>query len=87
MDSVAEQLNWKKAILDFSTKQEEISADIFNISAVEERSHNELDKPQESTIKNKLRNSAIDGIDAVINYVVSITNKELEACYEHLRTV
>ena len=54
---------------------------------MEERSNNELDKPQESTIKNKLRNSAIDGIDAVINYVVSITNKELEACYEHLRTV
>jgi hypothetical protein len=54
---------------------------------VEERSDNELDSSQASTVKNQLRNSAIDGIAAVILYVVSLTNQELQAYYEHLRTV
>lgn len=53
---------------------------------MEGRSDNELDESQESTIKNQLRNSALDGIRAVIYYVVSLTNEELQAYYEHLRT-
>jgi hypothetical protein len=54
---------------------------------VEERSDNKLDKSQESTIKNQIRNSAIDDIGVVINYVVYLTNQEFQAYYEHLRTV
>lgn len=54
---------------------------------MEERSENELNGSQELTIKNQLRNSAIDGISAVMNYVVSLTNQELQVYFEHLRTV
>jgi hypothetical protein len=43
----------------------------FKASALEKSSYNELDEPKESTIKNQPRNSAIDGTDAVINFVVS----------------
>jgi vacuolar-type H+-ATPase subunit I/STV1 len=54
---------------------------------MEEKSDNELDELQESTIKKKLLSSARDGIDAVINYIDSSTNKKLQEYYEHLRTV
>jgi len=54
---------------------------------VEERSDNELDKSQESTINTQICNSATDGIFAVINYVVSLINQEFQAYYKHLRTV
>ena len=43
---------------------------------MEERD-NELDESQESTLKYQNRNSAIDGIVAVIYYMVSLTNQEL----------
>lgn len=72
--------------MDFSTREEEISADFFKASDVHERLDNELDGSQESTVKN-LRNSAIDDISAVINYVVSLINQELQVYYEHLGTV
>jgi len=45
----------------------------------EEESDNELDKPQESTIK-KFLSSTKYSTDAVINYVRSSTNPELQAC-------
>jgi hypothetical protein len=67
--------------------EEEIAADVVKASAMEEGSDNVLDEPQESTIKKKLLSSARDGIDAVINYVGSSANRELQAYYEHLRTV
>jgi hypothetical protein len=51
---------------------------------MEEESDNEL---QEFTTKKKLLSSARDGIDAVINYVDSSTNQQLQEYYEHLRTV
>jgi hypothetical protein len=54
---------------------------------MEEGSDNELDEPQESTIRKKPLSSARNGINAVINYVGSSTNPELQAYYEHLRTV
>ena len=54
---------------------------------MEEGSDNELDGPQEYTMKNKHLSSATDGIDAEINYVGSSTNQELQAYYEHVRTV
>ena len=46
--------------------------------SIEEEADNELDKPQESTIKEFL-SSAKDGTDAVINYVGSSTNQVLQA--------
>jgi hypothetical protein len=48
--------------------EEEIAADVIKDSAMEEESDNELDEPQESTIKKKLLSSTRDGTDAVINY-------------------
>jgi hypothetical protein len=67
--------------------EEKIAADVIKDSAMEQESDNELDELQESTIKKKLLSSARDGIDAVINYVDSSTNKKLREYYEHLRTV
>jgi hypothetical protein len=52
--------------------EEEIAADVIKDSAMEEESDNELDELQESTVKKELL-----GIDAVINYVDSSTNKKL----------
>jgi hypothetical protein len=49
---------------------------------MEDGSDNELDEPQKSTIKKKLLSSATNGFDAVINYVHSSTNRELQALYE-----
>jgi hypothetical protein len=49
--------------------------------------NNELDKPQRSTIQNKLLRSARDCIDAVINYVGFSINPKLQTNYEHVRTV
>jgi hypothetical protein len=43
-------------------------------SAVEEGSNNELDEPQEFTIKKKFLGLGRDGIDVVISYVGSSTN-------------
>jgi hypothetical protein len=48
---------------------------------------NELDELQYSTIKKKLLSSSRDGNDAVINYVGSSTNQELQDYYEQLRPV
>jgi hypothetical protein len=63
--------------------EEEIAADVIKNSAMEEDANNELDELQESTIKKKLLNFARDGIDAVINYVDSSTNKKFQEYYEH----
>jgi transposase len=68
-------------------KEEDISADVIKDSAMEEESDNELDELQEFAIRKKLLSSARDGIDAVISYVDSSTNKKLQECYKHLRTV
>jgi hypothetical protein len=51
---------------------------------VEEESDNDL---QESTFKKKLLSSTRGSSDAVINYVDSSTNQNLQEYYEHLRTV
>jgi len=45
--------------------------------AIGEESDNELNEPQESTIR-KLLSSTREGTDAVINYVRSSTNQELQ---------
>jgi hypothetical protein len=50
--------------------EEEIAADVFKDSAMKEESDNELDELRECTTKKKLISSTIDGIDAVISYVV-----------------
>jgi hypothetical protein len=60
--------------------EEEIPADV-KASVMEEGSENELDEPQ---VKKKILRSARDGIDAVINYVGSSTNRQLQAYCEHL---
>jgi transposase len=65
-------------------KEEDIAADVVRDSAMKEESDNEL---QEFAIRKKLLSSAISGIDAVISYVDSSTDKKLQECYEHLRTV
>jgi hypothetical protein len=49
---------------------------------MKEATDKELDAPRE-----ELLSSAGDGIDAVINYAGSSTNKKLQAYYKHLRTV
>jgi len=66
--------------------KEEIAADV-KASAMKEGPDNELDEPQSSTIKKKLLSSSRDGSDAVINYVGSSTNHELQDYYEQLRSV
>jgi hypothetical protein len=71
----------------FQLLTEEETADVIKYSAMEEESDDELDKLQLPTIKRKLLSSARDGIDAVINYVDSSTNKIFQEYYEHLRTV
>jgi hypothetical protein len=48
---------------------------------------NELDEPQETTTKKKLLSATRNGNNAVINFVGSSTNQELQAYDEHLRTV
>ena len=55
---------------------------------MDEGSDNELDETQETTIKKKLLSSTRNGNDAVINFVGSSTNQELQAYeyYAHLRT-
>jgi hypothetical protein len=65
--------------------EEEIASSVVMASALEEGSDIELNEPQEFTIK--LLSSARDSIDAVISYVGSSTNRELQAYYEHLSTV
>jgi hypothetical protein len=52
---------------------------------MEEGSDNEVHDPQESTIKKKLLSSTRDSINAVINYVGSTRNQELQAYYEYLK--
>jgi hypothetical protein len=52
-----------------------------------EGSANKLDGPEECTFKKKLRSSATDASDAIINYVGSSTNREFQAYYEHQRAV
>jgi hypothetical protein len=54
---------------------------------MDEESDNEPDEPQESTVKMKLLRSTRNCNDAVINFVGSSTNQELQAYYEHLTTV
>jgi hypothetical protein len=66
--------------------EEEIAADVVLASAMEEGS-DELEKPQRSTIQNKLLRPARDGNDAVINYMGLSINPKLHAHYEHVRTV
>jgi hypothetical protein len=66
---------------------EEIAAGVVKASALKEWSCTEVYESQESTIEKELLSCARDGIDAVINYVGSSTNWELQAYYEHLRTV
>jgi hypothetical protein len=65
--------------------EEEIASSVVMASAVEEGSDIELNEPQEFTIK--LLSSARDSVDAVISYLGSSTNRELQAYYEHLSTV
>jgi hypothetical protein len=65
-------------------KEEDFAADVVRDSAMKEESDNEL---QEFAIRKKLLSSAISGIDAVITYVDSSTDKKLQEYYEHLRTV
>jgi hypothetical protein len=55
-------------------------------SAMEEESYNEQDELQGSAIKKKLLSSARDGIDAVINYVDSLSNQKLLEHHEHLNS-
>jgi hypothetical protein len=54
--------------------EEEIASSVVVASALEEGSDNELNDPQECTIKKKLLSSARDSFDAVISYVGSSTN-------------
>jgi len=51
---------------------------------MEEGFSDELDKSLLSTMKKKFLSCARDGIDAVISYVGSSTNRELQTYYEHL---
>jgi len=67
--------------------EEEIALSVIMASALEEGSDNELNVPQEFTVKKKLLSSARDSINAVISYMGSSTNHELQAYYEHLSTV
>ena len=66
--------------------EEEIASSVVMASALE-GSDNELNEPQEFTIKKKLHSCARYSIDAVISYVGSSTNRELQAYCEHLNTV
>jgi hypothetical protein len=52
---------------------------------MEEGSDNELDESLLSTTKKKFLSCARDGTDAVISYVGSSTNRELQTYYKHLR--
>jgi hypothetical protein len=54
--------------------EEEISANVVKTCAVEEGSDNEINEPQESTIKERLLSSVRDGIVAIISCVGSSTN-------------
>jgi hypothetical protein len=65
--------------------EEEIASSVVMASALEEGSDIELNEPQEFTIK--LLSSARDNVDAVISYVGSSTNRELQAYFGHLSTV
>jgi hypothetical protein len=65
----------------------EIAADVVKASAMEERSHNGLNEPQDSTMNNKLLSSTTDDIDTVTNYVSSSTNPEWQTHCEHLNTI
>jgi hypothetical protein len=67
--------------------KEKIAADVSKDSAMEEGSDNELDELEKFTIKKKLLSSAKDGINAVINYVLSSINQKLWAYCKHMRTV
>ena len=67
--------------------EEEIPAGVVKASAIDEGSNNELDEPKETTVKKKLLSSTRNGNDAVINFVGSSTNQELQVYYTHLSTV
>ena len=54
---------------------------------MDERSDNELDETQETTTKKKHLSSTRNGKVVVINFVGSSKNQEMQAYYEHLRTV
>ena len=64
--------------------EEKIASSVVMASALEEGSDNEL---HEFTIKKKLLSCARNSVDAVISYVGSSINRELQTCYEHLRIV
>ena len=64
--------------------EEKIASSVVMASALEEGSDNEL---HEFTIKKKLLSCARNSVDAVISYVGSSTNRELQAYFEHLSTV
>jgi hypothetical protein len=66
--------------------EEEIAADVLKALAMEEGSDKELNEPQQLTIK-KLFSCRRNDFYAVISYVGCLTNQELQAYYEHLRTV
>jgi hypothetical protein len=55
--------------------EEQFAANVIKDSAMEKESDNELDELQKSTSKKKILSSARDGVDAVINYVDSSTNR------------
>jgi hypothetical protein len=65
----------------------EIAACVVKASAMEEGWHNELDEPQDPKMNNKLLSATRDDNDAVMNYVGSSTNWELQTHCEHLKTV
>jgi hypothetical protein len=53
--------------------EEEIATGV-KASVMEEGADNELDEPQESTIKKKLVRSTRESIDVVISYVAFVKN-------------
>jgi hypothetical protein len=67
--------------------KEKIATDVSEDSTMEEGSDNEPDELETFTIKKKLLSSANDGINAVLNYVLSSRNQKLRTYCEHMRTV
>jgi len=65
-------------------REETVASHVVNASVMEEGFSDELDKSLLSTMKKKFLSCARDGIDAVISYVGSSTNRELQTYYEHL---
>jgi hypothetical protein len=60
---------------------------LLTLLLLEDDSDNELDESLLSTLKKKFFSCARDGTDAVISYVDSSTNRELQTCYEYQRTM